>query len=364
MRKQIGFFTGARSDYGIMKRLIDAVAKSDKLDYQLYVSGVHLLPSFGFTIDEIKNDGLTIKEVIEVYREDYEPGFVEFSDLITKLSGILKNEKPDVMFILGDRSEAYAAALACHFLKVPIIHSGGGTITEGAVDNIYRYNISNLSDVIFATSKGSYNRLLNAPITSKKKLIFTGSLAIDAIERFRQEPIPIASIIPELKNKNYALMTFHPVTQSEEAIDQAMDLSLKLITERGINVLITYPNNDPGYKSIIKVIEKWQNHDNVIVRKNLGAIGYYSALNSCEFVIGNSSSGLMEAPYFNKQVVNIGTRQEGREHDSNVKTISCDSDNIRQVIENGVRNAWPEVTCERIYGNGNALKTIMDYLNH
>ena len=101
-----------------------------------------------------------------------------------------------------------------------------------------------------------------------------------------------------------------------------------------------------------------------LFEKNLDAIGYYSALNSCEFVIGNSSSGLMEAPYFNKQVVNIGTRQEGREHDSNVKTISCDSDNIRQVIENGVRNAWPEVTCERIYGNGNALKTIMDYLNH
>jgi UDP-hydrolysing UDP-N-acetyl-D-glucosamine 2-epimerase len=361
VKKTIGFFTGARSDYGIMKRLIAAVASSEEFDYSIYVSGLHLLKSFGYTIDEIRNDGFEIKAAIDVFREDTEPGQKEFTLLISYLSSLLEREKPDAMFILGDRSEAYAAAVACHFAGVTIIHSGGGNLTKGAVDNIYRYNISNLSDVILATSKGSYERLLGIPVLDEKELVFTGSLAIDAIKQFQDSPKHIADFVPDLRPGAFALMTFHPVTRSEEDIAQAMDDSLTAITSTGTTVLVTYPNNDPGYQSILEVIEKWRSHDKVVIRKNLGAQGYYAALNACIFVIGNSSSGLMEAPYFHKQVINIGSRQEGREHDGSVTNTDCKPKYIKEAIDQGFEQGWSETTCDEIYGDGRALERIMAY---
>lgn len=361
MKKTIGFFTGARSDYGIMKRLIAAVASSEEFDYSIYVSGLHLLKSFGHTIDEIRNDGFDVKASLEVYREGVAPGQQEFTQLISGLSGLLEKEKPDLMFILGDRSEAYAAAVACHFAGVTIIHSGGGNLTKGAVDNIYRYNISNLSDVVLATSKGSYERLLRIPVLDEKELVFTGSLAIDAIKRFQASPKPITDFVPELRPGAFALMTFHPVTRSDEDIAQAMEDSLTAITMTGTTVLVTYPNNDPGYQGILDIIEKWRSHDNVIIRENLGAQGYYAALSACTFVIGNSSSGLMEAPYFHKQVINIGSRQEGRQYDGSIKNIDCQPKNINQAIDLGFEQGWPDTACDEIYGDGRALDRIMTY---
>jgi UDP-hydrolysing UDP-N-acetyl-D-glucosamine 2-epimerase len=361
VKKKIGFFTGARSDYGIMKRLIAAVSNSQEYSYCLYVSGLHLVKKFGYTVDEIKHDGFDVKAAIQVYQEDTEPGHQEFTMLISKLAILLEQEKPDAMFILGDRSEAYAAAISCHFAGVKIIHSGGGNLTRGAVDNIYRYNISNLSDVIFATSKGSYERLLKVPILNEKELVFTGSLAIDAIKKFQIDPKPIADFVPEIASKVYVLMTFHPVTRSGEAIEEAMNDSIKTIIEMGGTVLVTYPNNDPGYPGILKVIEKWSGHEQVVVRKNLGAQGYYAALNACSFVIGNSSSGLMEAPYFNKPVINIGSRQEGREYDRNIINVECNAQAIKRVIFFGYEEGWPETKCDQIYGDGHALERIMSY---
>lgn len=345
-----------------MKRLIAVISESQQFDYSLYVSGLHLLKNFGHTIDEIKRDGFEIKEVIDVYKEDAEPGHEEFTLLISKLSVLLQQEKPDVMFILGDRSEAYAAAIACHFAGVKIIHSGGGNLTKGAVDNMYRYNISNLSDIILATSKGSYGRLEKVPVLDDKALVFTGSLAIDAIQHFQQNPKPVTDFVPELE-ANFALMTFHPVTLSGEAIEEAMSHSIKTIVERDTTVLITYPNNDPGYQGILEVIEKWRGREKVVVRKNLGAQGYYAALQACDFVIGNSSSGLMEAPYFNKQVINIGSRQEGREYDESITNVECNLEEIEKTIENGYASDWAATTCGQIYGDGHALERIMRYFN-
>lgn len=361
MKKTIGFFTGARSDYGIMKRLIAAVANTEDFDYSIYVSGLHLLKRFGHTIDEIRADGLDISAIIDVFREDTEPGQQEFTQLISELSVLLEQKRPDAMFILGDRPEAYAAAVACHFAGVTIIHSGGGNLTKGAVDNIYRYNISNLSDIILATAKSSFERLKAMPVLDEKKLVFTGSLAIDAIKHFQASPKPIAHFVPGILPGAFALMTFHPVTRSDEDIAQAMDDSLKVITDRGHTVLITYPNNDPGYQQILDVIEKWRDHEKVVIRENLGAQGYYAALSACQFVIGNSSSGLMEAPYFHKQVINIGSRQEGREHDGSITHTDCQRESIEEALNLGFKQGWPATACDEIYGDGRALERIMTY---
>ena len=362
MKKSIGFFTGARSEYGIMKNLINNIHNTSDLDYKLYVSGMHLLESFGNTIEEIRADGFVITEILDAFLENKEPGCKEFIFIINQLTSILKKNSPDVMFIIGDRMESYAAALACHFCSVPIIHSGGGTITRGAVDNIYRYNISNLSTYHFATSKGNYKRLLNLPTIHKENTFFTGSFAVDAIYNFRQNAISIKEIITELDVNNFCLMTFHSVTNKKELIAEVMDKVISYILSKGCQILITYPNNDPGYLDVIGVIEKWSCKKNVFITNHLGANGYYAALNDCQFVIGNSSSGIIEAPYFNCPVINVGSRQEGREADVGVISVPSDPEILESVLDQKFKQGWEKVVCHEIYGSGQTLEKINDIL--
>lgn len=361
---KIGFFTGARSEYGIMKSLIKSVAHDKVLTYSLYVSGIHLLERFGYTYREIEDDGLTIHYKIGIYNEHNEPGAKEFSKAIERFSNVLSEDRPDKVFIIGDRPEVYAMALAAHFQKVSICHSGGGNITKGALDNIYRYNISNLASIHIATSKQNYDRLLQVPIIDSARVVFAGSLAIDSIVEFLKNPKPIESTIPELKGTPFCVMTFHPVTAKTENIAAVLDSSIQEIINQGTHVLLTYPNNDPGYKEILNRINQWRNHPNVIVVENLGAEAYYSALYSCQFVIGNSSSGIVEAPYFHKQVINIGTRQEGREADNSITTIEADKEKVIKGINLGFSEGWVAMPNTNIYGDGKALDKIIDALKN
>ncbi len=358
MKKKIGFFTGARSDYGIMKNLIREIQKSDFLDERIYVSGIHLLEKFGNTIEEIRKDGNQELIIIEAFEEQNEPGYKEFTKIINLLSESFQNKSPDTMFLLGDRFETYAAAVACHLAEIPIIHFGGGTITKGAYDNIYRYNISNLATYHFATSKGNFNRLLELPVTQNENIFFTGSIAIDAIKKFKMNPTPIQEIVPGLTKNKFCLITFHSVTQSKENVAEVMDEIIGKVLQRNKQVLITYPNNDPGYKQILEVIEKWKLEKNVFVREHLGAIGYYAALRDCILVIGNSSSGIVEAPYFNKKVINIGTRQEGREADESIISVPCDTSLVLNLLEENLLKDRTKVPYSNIYGDGNALAKI------
>lgn len=363
MKKTIGFFTGARSDYGIMKNLIKDVQELGIYNTRIYVSGIHLLEKFGNTFKEIESDGVGEYSVIKAFDEENEPSYKEFAKIIETLSKELQHEAPDVMFLIGDRFEAYAAALACHFCEIPIIHSGGGTITKGANDNIYRYNISNLATYHFATSKGNYERLLRLPVINDENVFFTGSFAIDGINEFKRNPLPVTEIVPGLESGHFCLVTFHSVTQSKENVVEIMDEVIQKILSKGKQVLLTFPNNDPGYQRIINVIEKWKSNPNVFVREHLGAVGYYAALRECLMIIGNSSSGIIEAPYFNKTVFNIGDRQEGREADDSVITMPCDKTVVLNLLEKYLNQKSTEVTCNNIYGEGDALLKIRKILS-
>jgi UDP-hydrolysing UDP-N-acetyl-D-glucosamine 2-epimerase len=362
MNKTIAFFTGARSEYGIMKNLIFEIDRNKNFDYKVYVSGLHLLESFGYTVDEIEADGIKIQNKIHAFKEGNEPGAMEFSVILSEMSKVLKKDKPDALFVIGDRPETYAAVLAAHFVKIPVIHSGGGTITKGAVDNIYRYNISNLSSYHFATSKGNFERLKSLPVLNSENVFLTGSFAIDAITNFQSSPQNINHFVPSIEETNFCLMTFHSVTQSMEDISGTMDAAISFILSKGCQILITYPNNDPGYQAILEVIDKWKNNKNVFVVNHLGAKGYYAALDSCKFIIGNSSSGIVEAPYFNKQIINVGRRQEGREADEAISTVNANVDDVLNLINDKFDENWLPVKCSQIYGNGQTLKKITELL--
>lgn len=352
---KIAFFTGARSEYGVMKSLIQRMDKASDIECLVMVSGMHLVKSFGYTVEEIESDGFTVSKKIFSHKEDVTPGADEFAIIVRETCKYLQESKPNALFLIGDRPESYAATLGAHFAKVPVIHSGGGTVTEGALDNIYRYNISNLSTYHFPTSVKNYERLRELPVLNKENIFFTGSFAIDAILKFRKAVKPINSYIPELARNEFALMTFHSATVSSDKIGEVMEEAIKFILAKKIKVLITYPNSDPGYEEIIDIINKYKDVNGVTVIKHLGAKRYYAALNDSLFVIGNSSSGLIEAPYFYKNVLNIGDRQKGREMDEGVIDIPCEEEAVIEALKNGFSSDWKAIKNNQIYGDGNAL---------
>ena len=357
---RIGFFTGGRSEFGVAKRLLSALNNDNRFNLDIFVTGMHLLNSFGYTKQEILGSGFDIYKEIPVYQENRTDKGIEFYKLCMSIYNALKNEIIDYVFIIGDRLEPYAAALAAHFLKISIIHSGGGNITKGALDNIYRYNISNLAKIHLTTSKMAFNRLKSLPVINSKDVYFVGSTSIDAIYKFLKDPVSIYEIVPNLKKTKFVLMTFHPVTAKSENIANIMEKSIEYLIANNYSILLTYPNNDEGYEKIIKIIKIYDRNSKLYIRKNLGSKYYYAALNQCEFVIGNSSSGIVEAPYFSKYIINIGTRQEGREKDDLI--IDADAkvkDVIKQInkVKSNITSKKTE-KCNCIYGDGNAVNKI------
>lgn len=358
----IGFITGARSDLGVMKSLILSIQQDKRFNTKVYVTGMHLVEKYGLTYKEIVDSGINISKSIPVYTEEGDDKAFEFTNVVNQIYNNLKNEELDVIYILGDRIEAYGAALAAHFHKLPIAHFAGGQITEGAVDNIYRYNISNLSTLHFVTNILAKEKLSQIPIVNSNNVFCVGSTAIDSIYDYLKAPLKLNTINEELKNKKYVVITFHPTTLSYEPIDTILDFCIKEVIQNELQVLLTYPNNDEGSEPIIDIINKWRNHNSVFIYENLGAKAYYTAIYHSAFVLGNSSSGIIEVPYFSKYTINIGDRQKGRLAPPSVISVSPDKTKIKHILSNLSHKKPP--TTYQYYGEGKSVIQITEILNN
>ena len=362
---KIGFITGARSEYGVMKRVIREIAADDHFDVAIVATGMHYQHKYGDTINEIRRDALAPIIDAPCYVEEERDKEKDFVLLIDTLYNVFKEHPFDVVYIIGDRLEAYGAALSAHFLKIPVAHFAGGQLTNGAVDNIYRYNISNLATLHFVTNIFAKQRLLQCPIVDNDKVFHVGSSAIDSIKEYLKQPKDAADIDYRLSRGNYVLMTFHSETkgiESKNTIPEVMDFAITTIIENGIRLLITYPNNDDGSDAIIRIIEKWQDNPNVIVKKNLGSEYYYTAVDNSLFVIGNSSSGIIEIPYFQKYTINIGERQAGRNAPASVLSVPDDCIRVGTILKKVLSNPVCDIPQEFIYGKGDSIKKIHEIL--
>lgn len=358
--KHVAFITGARSEYSLARGLLRALKEDSDFELTIIANGMHLLQTYGHTITELRNDAYGRIYEVPTYSELSNEKVADFTNTVSALSIVLREILPDIAFIIGDRIEAYGAALAAHFVGIPIAHSGGGQITEGAIDNIYRYNITNLSDLHLVTSKLSQQRLRALPTVASDRVLFAGALNVDEIYSFRANPRGIDEFLDGVDSRPYALATFHPVTQGDEPIDSLLVRSVEVITSMGYNILLTYPNNDDGALPIIETILSIQNKPGVFVCESLGAEGYYAALNDCLFVIGNSSSGIREAPYFEKPIINVGNRQKGREKDVGIVDVPATAASICNAVTQGRSQGWPQPSCSNIYGNGTAVETCIE----
>ena len=335
MRK-ICVFTGTRADYGIMSRLVHLIDKDPDLQLQIIATNMHLSPEFGMTYKEIENDGFKIDKKVEMMlSSDTATGTVKSMGLaLIGFADALEDLKPDLAVILGDRYEMLAAAEACLINKVPIAHIAGGAISEGAYDDAIRHSITKMSHLHF-TETDEYRKRVIQLGEHPDRVWSTGALGVNNIRN--EQIMPLSELESSLDfhlGEKFLLITFHPVTMENATAAEQCENLLTALSEvnREYQLLFTLPNSDTDGRVIIQKIKDYvsKNSDRAFAITSLGKRRYYSALKYTTAVIGNSSSGLVEAPSFHIPTLNIGNRQQGRTRGESVIDVVATYEGIRK----------------------------------
>lgn len=336
--KKICVLTGTRAEYGLLKPLIKKIDNDKELELQLVVTGMHLSPEFGLTYQEIVQDGFKITDRCEMLLSADTPsgiiksvglGMIGFADIFTRLV-------PDMVVILGDRYEMLAVASAAMLHRIPIAHLYGGELTLGAMDDTIRHCITKMSTLHF-TSTDEYRKRVIQLGEAPNRVFYTGALGVENIKVQKlMSKEELVRSIDFLLDKPYIVVTFHPVTlENNTAGVQFKNLLLALDRFPEYHILFTKANSDTDGRVINQMIDEYvvSHQDRVSVHTSLGMIRYLSALKYCEMVVGNSSSGIVEAPSLKVPTVNIGNRQLGR-----VKAESViDCSNTIEDISNAIK---------------------------
>lgn len=307
MRK-IALATSTRAEYGIMSNLIESLSKDDEIRFYLLVTGMHLSKKFGITKDEITQP--IYKEIdIEIEKEPAH----SLALAIVKFGEVLKDIKPDLLVLLGDRYEIMGVAVACMLNNVPIAHIGGGDTTEGIIDEAIRHSITKMSHLHFTTCESSKNRVIQLG-ENPNRVFNVGSLAIENMKNMSLLSKDELEKSLDFKfNKRNLLVTFHPVTLEGNEKAQFGELLSAFDELKDTNIIITCPNSDSGNDEIFALIDSYKKtHSNVKYYTSLGMKRYFSCMRFVDMVVGNSSSGIYETPSFKIPTINIGDRQKGR----------------------------------------------------
>lgn len=363
--KKICIFTGTRAEYGLLYWLMRDIQVSNELELQLIVSGAHLSKQYGETAKQIEEDGFDIDYKVDLNLDAGNQRIDVAHSMGLATSGVAKalNElKPDVFILLGDRYELLGAASAALVMGVPIFHLHGGEITEGAYDDSIRHAITKMASWHGVANEEYRKRVIQ--MGENPDMVYNvGGLGLDNIKRLK---LLLKAELEEqldfkLGEKNI-LVTYHPVTNTDKE-DKGFDNLLAVLqNKKDINILFTYPNADHGSDELIEKIDCFvkQNSNRSKAWKSLGQLKYLSALQYVDAVVGNSSSGIIEAPSFNIASVNIGNRQKGRL--KAISVLDCDenTDSIYDAINQALRPLSKEVI--NPYGEGGVSKKIIKKL--
>jgi UDP-hydrolysing UDP-N-acetyl-D-glucosamine 2-epimerase len=313
---KIAFFTGSRSEYGLLKNLIN-LCKKNKIQSYLIVTGSHLSKKYGYSKNEILKDKIKINKVIKL-NLNHDTNFTigkAFGDLLKSTSLIFKRNKFNLIILIGDRYETFAAAIAAYIFQIPILHIHGGESTADSLDDNYRHCISKLSN-IHCVSHLKYKKRLQQLGEKKKNIFVTGGLGAEAINN--QKYIKLDQLEKDLKinlKKKIIVINFYPeISDLKKSFKNLKDLLKVLKVFSNKNILIfTLPSHDIGSHLFSLEIKKFcDKNNNSFFYKNLGQQKYLSLLKVSSLIVGNSSSGILEMPSFKKFSINIGNRQLGR----------------------------------------------------
>ena len=366
MRKII-IATVGRSDYGLCEPVMDRIAADPSLTYGLLVSGAHLSEKSGFTITEIEARGRPI--VAKIKARDTFGRQAEMAaatgEILTGCAAVFAENRPDILVVLGDRFEMFAIAAAAVPFNIPIAHIHGGELSFGAIDDVLRHAITKMSHLHFASTREYADRIIRMG-EDPARVFASGAPGLDNI---RPDQLPSRA---DLTNRfgiplddAPIMVTFHPVTrQFEEAERQVAELLAALRTV-DVPIVITAPNADAGSETIRRALRDFvDSRDKAWLVESFGSLNYLAMLREARAMVGNSSSGIVEAPSFGLPTVNVGDRQQGRTRAANVIDVDCQRDAIVAGIRRAIDPAFRESINGKAnpYGDGHAAERIIDVL--
>jgi UDP-N-acetylglucosamine 2-epimerase (non-hydrolysing)/GDP/UDP-N,N'-diacetylbacillosamine 2-epimerase (hydrolysing) len=365
--REIGVVTVARSDFGIYLPLLRAIRAHSDLRLRILVSGMHLAPEFGLTVQEVEKAGFEVFERVESLVSSDTPAAVAKSIGLGVLgfAQVFSRYRPDILVLLGDRFDMLPAALAALPFRIPIAHLHGGELTEGVMDEEIRHSISKMSHLHFVAAE-PYARRLRQLGEEDWRILVSGSPALDSIRLAElMSPEEVSTQFGIDAKSPALLVTYHPVTLESEDTERGTMNLLDALSKLGLPCLFTYPNADTHGRIIIERIEKFcMEHPKSRVVKTAGQRGYYSLMKTVSAMAGNSSSGIIEAASFELPVVNIGNRQKGRIQARNVINCGYQQDEISEAIRKALDPAFRAGLRGLVnpYGDGHAVERIVKRL--
>jgi len=359
----ISVITTSRADYGIYASLLTALKADPNITLSLIVGGSHLSDDYGMTVNVIEKDGYRIAARVPCIPDgDSDMAIaVTMGEAQIGFSKALAAARPDMIIVLGDRYEMHSAVLAALPLRIPVAHIHGGEETEGAFDNSLRHSMTKLSHLHLCSTELAGNRI-KAMGENPNHVHIVGAPALDTIINGGHMNRTTWGDRFDVPAGEFALLTYHPVTLSPEHTIQDFNTVWEAVKDCGKTIVISLSNADTSGKSLNAHLSKIaQSHDNVRLVNNMGAHGYYSAMHHANFMVGNSSSGIIEAASFGLPVINIGDRQKGRETSNNVIQTALQTDDIRKAVTKALSPEFRKICMqnENIYGQGDAAKKIL-----
>ena len=363
--KKILVISGSRGEYGYIRPLLKySFSKQNNIKCDVLVTNMHLLDKYGLSINQFENDNIPVKYKIENTLDgNTDTGMLKSLFLFgLSLVDILKNEKYDLILLAGDRGEQLISSITGFHLNIPIYHIQAGE-RSGHVDGMSRHAIARFTHVHLAANEDAANRLVNFG-EEKFRVHNIGAPQIDELLSLGKEDEKRFLNDMNLDEKEkFILFVYHPVSEDFLDNNNGCINALNEIIRMNIKVIIIYPNSDAGSQTIIKEIES---HNSSLISKfrNLSRKKYLYLLKNCVFIIGNSSSGIIEAPFFKKACVNIGRRQKGRYKGLNVVDSDSSLISIRKAIAKVMSTEFREnlKTCDSPYGDGNSTKKLIELL--
>jgi len=371
MKKKVLAITGIRSEYDILYPVLKELNKDEEFELEIVVTGAHLSDWHGFTLKKIEKDGFKIADKIDYLlmtnRETQRAKGVGI--LIEGLTQTVERVKPDFLLVVGDREESIATSIVGNYMQILTAHIGGGDPVFGNADDPIRMACSKLAHIHFVTSK-QYAENLKKLGEEEFRICFVGNPALSNIleTKYLSRKELSEYLKTDIENNEYIVMLKHPLSSEVEESYFQMKITMEAIKKFSLKynykVIGIYPNTDPGSYDIIKVINDYEN-ENIKFYKTLPREIFVNVMRNAKALVGNSSMGMLEAPFYKLPVINIGNRQKGRLNAGNVEFVEYDIDKIIKAIE---KACFDENYREKIkklenpYGDGTAHKKIVEFL--
>ena len=366
-KRTICVVSSSRADYNHLYLLIKEIDKSPILNLKILVTGMHMIKEHGLTYKEILQDGFTIDKKINTYQKNYNEYDVlkAMSNILKSANSAFKKIKPDIVVVLGDRYDIFPICVACHIMQIPLAHLHGGEVTIGAIDDAIRHSISKMSDIHFTAHRDFKRRLIQ--LGENPKYIYNiGSLGVDAIKKIKYKSRKSIYDKYNLKaSSKYFLICLHPETITKDPSRTIINLLRYIDQYKSDEYIFTYPNSDTNSNIILRYIKKYvSKNNNCHLIKSAGRYDFLHLLKYSLGIVGNSSSGIIEAPTLNVPTLNIGSRQSGRPFGESIYHAKSSLKSIQEEMGKLKTSHKKIKKIKSVYQGKNTVHRITKILSH